>query len=54
MDFKKILQSKQVVALLKQLWAMIGKKLGMKMPELPVQEEAPTPKKRRASSKKSN
>jgi hypothetical protein len=41
MDFKKLLQSKQVVTLLKQLWAMLGKKLGIKIPELPIAEEKP-------------
>jgi hypothetical protein len=46
MDFKKLLQSKQVVALLKQLWATLGKKLGVKMPEFPIAEETqPTTKK---------
>ena len=44
MDFKKLLQSKQVVALLKQLWATLGKKLGVKMPEFPIAEEKPTHK----------
>ena len=39
MNIKKLLQSKQVVAILKQLWATLGKKLGVKMPELPIQEE---------------
>jgi hypothetical protein len=43
MDIKKLLQSKQVVAILKQLWATLGKKLGVKMPELPIEEEK-TPK----------
>jgi len=46
MDFKKLLQSKQVVTLLKQLWAMLGKKLGVKMPEFPIAEEKPAPTKR--------
>lgn len=41
MDIKKLLQSKQVVAILKQLWETLGKKLGVKMPELPIQEETP-------------
>lgn len=52
MDIKKLLQSKQAVALLKQLWAMIGKKLGIKMPELPIEEEAPKAVKKKAKSKK--
>ena len=55
MDFKKLLQSKQVVAILKQLWATLGKKLGVKMPELPIEEEKPQvakkPAKRKAKAK---
>jgi hypothetical protein len=52
MDFKKLLQSKQVVALLKQLWATLGKKLGIKMPELPIAEEKPAPIKNKRKPKK--
>jgi hypothetical protein len=52
MDFKKLLQSKQVVALLKQLWVTLGKKLGVKMPEFPIAEEKPTPTKKASSKRK--
>jgi hypothetical protein len=52
MDFKKLLKSKQVVALLKQLWATLGKKLGVKMPEFPIAEEKPTPTKKASSTKR--
>lgn len=54
MDLKKLLQSKQVIAILKQLWATLGKKLGVKMPELPIEEEpkvAKKPTKRKAKAK---
>ena len=51
MDFKKLLQSKQVVAILKQLWATLGKKLGVKMPEFPIAEEAPKATKKPATKK---
>ena len=52
MDFKKLLQSKQVVALLKQLWVALGTKLGVKMPEFPIAEENPTPIKKASSAKR--
>lgn len=52
MDFKKLLQSKQVVAVLKQLWAVLGKKLGVKMPEFPIAEEKPTPIKKATAKRK--
>ena len=52
MDFKKLLQSKQVVALLKQLWATLGKKLGVKMPEFPIEEEKRTPTKKASPTKR--
>lgn len=52
MDFKKFLQSKQVVAVLKQLWAVLGKKLGVKMPEFPIAEEKPTPIKKATAKRK--
>ena len=52
MDFKKLLQSKQVVALLKQLWATLGKKLGIKMPELPIAVEKPAPTKKASPIKR--
>ena len=51
MDFKKLLQSKQVVAVLKQLWATLGKKLGVKMPELPIEVETPKATKKPATKK---
>lgn len=51
MDFKKLLQSKQVVAVLKQLWATLGKKLGVKMPEFPIEEEKPKSTKKPATKK---
>jgi hypothetical protein len=52
MDFKKLLQSKQVVTLLKQLWAMLGKKLGIKMPELPIAVEKPATTKKASPTKR--
>jgi hypothetical protein len=52
MDFKKLLQSKQVVALLKQLWGILGKKLGVKMPEFPIAEETQTPIKKASPTKR--
>jgi hypothetical protein len=52
MDVKKLLQSKQVVTLLKQLWAMLGKKLGVKMPEFPIAEEKPALTKKASPTKR--
>ena len=52
MDFKKLLQSKQVVTLLKQLWATLGKKLGIKMPELPIAVEKPATTKKASPTKR--
>ena len=52
MDLKKLLQSKQVVTLLKQLWAALGKKFGIKMPELPITEEKPTQTKKASPTKR--
>jgi hypothetical protein len=52
MDLRKLLQSKQVVTLLKQLWAMLGKKLGIKMPELPIAEEKTAPIKKASPTKR--
>lgn len=52
MDLKKLLQSKQVVTLLKQLWAALGKKLGIKMPEFPITEEKPTQTKKASPTKR--
>jgi hypothetical protein len=51
MDIKKLLQSKQVVAILKQLWATLGKKLGVKMPEFPIEEQTPKATKKPATKK---
>jgi hypothetical protein len=52
MDFKKLLQSKQVVTMLKQLWATLGKKLGIKMPELPIAVEKPATTKKASPTKR--